>query len=220
MKRIHTLSLSAAALALLAGCGPSREEEQRQAMEEAAQQMEEAANAGDAAGAMEAFGEAMEGMAGNAEDRADPVDFRRLKELLPERAAGLRRTSHTGERTGAMGMTFSQAEADYEGDGGARAEVSLMDLAGVPTFGMLGFAWTMAEMDRETDTGYERTMEYGGYRGYEKYDRSDRSGQLQLIVADRFMVEVSGDDLDEGQFKAVVDDLDLKALERLRNEGR
>jgi hypothetical protein len=220
MKRTLTLGLLPVLL-LASGCGPSEEERRAQAMEEAAEQMEQAANDGDAAGAMEALGEAMENLPGaNGQAAADPVDFRRLKELMPEEAAGLRRTSHTGERTGAMGMTFSQAEATYEGDDGARVEVKIMDLAGVPTFGMLGFAWTMAEMDRETEDGYERTMTHRGHRGFEKYDNSARSGQVQLIVADRFAVDVNGSNVDMDRIKAVVDAQNLRALEAMRNEGR
>jgi hypothetical protein len=218
-----TLTLGTAALALLVGCGPSEEERQQEAMEDAAQQMEEAAEAaeaGNTAEAMEQFGQAMEQMQGAQGDAADPVDFRRLKELLPEEAAGLRRTTHTGERSGAMGMTVSQAQAVYEGDDGAHVDVKILDLAGVPTFGMLGYAWTMAEVDRETETGYERTMNHRGHRGYEKYDSGGRSGQVQLIVAERFAVEVNGSNVDMDRLKSVVDALDLGALEGMRNEGR
>ncbi|MDX1420054.1 MAG: hypothetical protein R3181_08815 [Rubricoccaceae bacterium] len=222
MKRNVSLALIAVLLVAL-GCGPSEEERRQQEMEEAAERLGEAAEqmgeaaSGDLASAMEAMGEAM---SGSGEGSADPVDFRRLKEVLPAEAAGLQRTSHTGERTGAMGMTFSQAEADYEGDDGARVDVKVMDLAGVPTFGMLGFAWTMAEMDRETDTGYERTMTYRGHRGYEKYDSADRSGEMQLIVADRFAVEARGRNVDMDRIQAVVDDIGLRELEGMRNEGR
>lgn len=218
----RTLILGLAAV-LFAGCGPSEEERRAEAMAEAQRQLEDAADAaeaGDAAGALEQFGEAMEQMQGAQGNAADPVDFRRLKELLPEELAGLRRTSHTGERSGAMGMSVSQAEADYEGPGGARADVKILDLAGVPTLGMLGFAWTMAEVDRETDTGYERTITHRGHRGYEQYDSGSRSGQFHLVVAERFMVQVDGSNVDMDRMKALADGLDLGALERMRNEGR
>ena len=88
MKRILIITM----LAGLVGCGPSPEERQQDALEEAAERMEEATESGDPAAAMEAFGEAMGQMTGG-EGRADPVDFRRLKDLMPEEAAGLRRTS-------------------------------------------------------------------------------------------------------------------------------
>jgi hypothetical protein len=218
MKRTLTLGLSAA---LFVGCG--EEERQAEALEQAAEQMNEAAEqaeANDPAAAMEAFGNAMEQMQGAQGTTAEPVDFRRLKDLLPEELAGLRRTTHTGERSGAMGMTVSQAEADYEGDDGASVDVKILDLAGVPTFGMLGYAWMMAEVDRETETGYERTITHRGHRGYEEYDSAGRSGQFQLVVADRFMVEVRGSNVDMDRMKAAVDGLDLDALAGMRDEGR
>lgn len=147
------LSLLAVAVLVpaVAGCGPSREEQRREAAEEAARDMERRAEEGDLAGAMEAFGNAMERMAGG-EGRAEPVDFRRLRDVLPEEAAGLERTSQSGERGGALGMAVSQAEAVYEGDDGARVEVKIVDLGNVPQIAMMGYGWALAEVDRESKT--------------------------------------------------------------------
>src|SRR5690606_25292620 len=62
-KPMNRTLLSLLAVAVLvpavAGCGPSREEQRREAAEEAARDMERRAEEGDLAGAMEAFGNAM-----------------------------------------------------------------------------------------------------------------------------------------------------------------
>ena len=219
MKPNLTPLLAALLLApLLVGC--SSEQEQREdAIQDAAERMEEAAEEGNMGEAMEAFGEAMEGMA-SGEGRADPVDFRVLKEMLPEEAGGLRRASHSGERGGAMGMVVSQAEADYEGDDGATVDVKIVDLGGVPQIAMMGYGWAMAEVDRESDDGFERTMEYRGHRGYEQYDSSSNRAEMNLLVAGRFMVEAQGRNVDMDRLRAVVDDVAIDDLEDMRDEGR
>lgn len=202
-----------------AGCGPSREEQRQDAVEDAAEEMERRAEDGDAAGAMEAFGNAMEQM-NSGEGRAEPVDFRVLKERMPESIEGLARTSHTGERGGAMGMAVSQAEAVYEGDDGERLTIKIVDLGNVPQVAMMGYGWALADIDRESDDEYERTMRFQGHRGYEKYNTTSRSGEMNLLVAGRFMVEADGRNVDMDVIRAAVEAVDLGELEDMRDEGR
>ncbi len=111
--------------------------------------------------------EAFQQMADKAKDMqengpVDPVDFRKLKDILPERAAGLERTEATGEKNGAMGFSLSQAEGKY-GDGEASLEIEITDTGGVGGMAMMGMAaWAMAEVDKETATGYEKTTRIDG----------------------------------------------------------
>lgn len=214
MNRTLTLGLLAALL-VATGCGPSEEERRAQAMEEAAREMEEAAEAGDLAGAMEALGQAM----GGGEGRAEPVARERLRDLLPEQAGGMARTDISSERTSAMGFAVSQAEATYEGGDGS-VDVKIVDMGNFPGLAMMGLGWAMGEMDRESDQGFERTVTYRGHRGYERYDNSGRDGELQVLVADRFLVEVDGSNVAMDQIRGVADDIDFGALEGMRNEGR
>src|SRR5690606_34951503 len=128
------------------------------------------------------------------------------RDLLPEEAGGMRRTSISSESQNAMGFAVSQAEAAYEGDEGS-ADVKVMDMGNFPGIAMMGLGWAMGEMDRESDQGFERTMRYRGHRGYEKYDNRSRRGELQVLVADRFLVEVDGRNVDFDQIREVADDV-------------
>ena len=47
-------------------------------------------------------------------DLKEPVNFRSLKELLPETIAGMPRTDQSGKTSGAMGFKISMAEATYK----------------------------------------------------------------------------------------------------------
>ncbi len=206
-------------LTLLAvGC---KSAEQKQA-EAAVRQLQEAgrqlgAAVGAAAGA--AAGAATGTVAGLAK-ASEPVDFRELRALLPEKAAGLDRTSAEGEKAGVMGFVVSNAEGRYEGEGGKSLTIKITDIgAAAGVAALAAFGWAMAEVDKETDSGYERTITIKGNRGYEKYDRNSRWGEVSMIVASRFVVEVNGNELDMDDLRNALDQVDVGRLEQMRNVG-
>ena len=164
--------------------------------------------------------EAIQQMADKAKEMqekgpVDPVDFRKLKEMLPSRAGGLERTEATGEKNGAMGFSISQAEAKYE-RGETNMEVNIVDTGGVGGMAMMGMAaWAMAEVDKETATGYEKTTTIDGHKAYEKYDNEGKDGELNVIVGDRFIVTVKGRNVSMDQMKDTLDDVDLSKLAKM-----
>lgn len=193
------------AVTLLTACGKT--EEQKQA-EEAKVSL---------GGAMDAMKE----MAKAAEDQQkngpiETVDFRVLKELLPADADGLPRKEATGERNGAMGFKVSTAEARYaNADGSETAEVGIVDAGG--TGALMGLAaWTMMDIDKETETGYEKTTTMGDNKAYEKYDNSGKDGELVLVVAKRFVVTAKGRGISMDKIKATLNKVDLDKLAGLK----
>jgi hypothetical protein len=191
---------------LAAACGKS--EEQKQA-ETAAKQMGDAIAAGGAVAAGV--------MAGKA---SDAVDFRELKELLPEDLPGMKRTGAEGQKSGAMGFTMSTAEGRYAADDGPNIQITISDVGAMTGMGaMAAYAWAAAEIDSETETGYERTTKIKGYRGFEKYDRQNKFGEISLLVAGRFVVEVEGNDVSVDALKEALDKVDLGKLEGMKNVG-
>ena len=164
--------------------------------------------------------EALQKIADKAEEMKDkppvePVDFRSLRDLLPSKAGGLAQTEATGEKNGAMGFTISQAEAQYSSDE-ANIEVKILDTGGVGGFALMGLAaWTMMSVDKETATGYEKTTKIAGHKAYEKYDNNAKNGEVNLMVADRFVVTVQGQGVTMSQLKDTVDEIDLKKLAKL-----
>ncbi|MBU0676798.1 MAG: hypothetical protein KJ626_01670, partial [Verrucomicrobia bacterium] len=120
------------------------------------------------------------------------VNFREIKALLPKQLPGAKRTSASGERTGAFGMNVSFAEASYETADGGVVEIKITDMGGME--GMMSMAkagWAMADIDRETDTGFERTSTYKGHKCLEKFDSSYNEGEIN-VMADRFSIEIAG----------------------------
>jgi hypothetical protein len=203
---------------LLAACGKSAEEKQAEAIEESTKQMAEAMKTGGAAAA--AAGIAAAGTALGAIQAAEAVDFRELKALLPEDLSGMKRSNAEGEKTSAMGFTISKAEAQYDGDNAANVRITITDvgaMAGVAA--MATYAWAAGAIDRETETSYEKSTTIKGYKGYERYDRQSTSGEVQVLVAGRFVVEVSGNNVPMDAIKEALEKVDLGKLEGMKNVG-
>lgn len=166
---------------------------------------------------MQQLMQAMGAMMSPGTNQAAMVDFRELKALLPPALDGLKRTSASGEKSGAMGMSISFAEGKYEADSGASVQIKISDNGGLG--GIMSFAqaaWSQSEIDRETETGFERTTTYGAHKAHEKYDNESKSGEIQILVGGRFMVEVEGDDVSWEALQAATKKLDLGKLATLK----
>ncbi|GAB5551086.1 MAG: hypothetical protein Sapg2KO_06770 [Saprospiraceae bacterium] len=150
----------------------------------------------------------------NNGEEVDAVDFRELKALLPERLAGMKRTNIEGEKTGMGGFKYSVAKATYE-KGDSRMEVSILDGAGFAGVVSGMAAWSLIEVDRETDTGYERTTTIDGYKAFESFDSEQEEGQLSVVVEDRFIVNIEGDRIPtDKDLKRALDGLNLSKLKK------
>ncbi|MCF2495250.1 hypothetical protein [Dyadobacter chenhuakuii] len=210
MKTSFMLSLVLASAMLLSSCGGKQEEKEGAEQEGAEQEADKSA-----VDALEAFADKAKEM--GSREAVDPIDFRKLKELMPEKIAGMSRTEATGEKSGAMGFTVSTASAKYKGEGDENLNIEIVDtggIAGVSTMALAG--WSMAEIDKETTTGYEKTTKIEGYKAFEKYDNEGKSGEVNVLVADRFVVNVQGDHITVDQLKNALKDLDLAKLGNLK----
>lgn len=160
--------------------------------------------------ALQKLGEEAERM--SKEGPKETVDPKLLKELLPADADGLKRKEASSEKSAAMGFGVSTAKASYRDDNGQDIDVNITDVAGMGVALMGMAAWSMASIDKETETGYEKTTEYKGHKAFEKYDTQSKNGEISVIVANRYIVQVEGRDVDMDKIKSVLDDIDLGKL--------
>ena len=161
--------------------------------------------------AVNAISEALNGL--NNGEKVEAVNFRELKKLLPMKVAGMKQTNIEGESSGMAGFKYSQATAEYR-DGDASFDISIVDGAGFAGV-MTGLAaWSLVEMDKESQDGYERTTTIDGHKAYEKYNSSTKDGQISILVEDRFIVHIEGNEVSEKDMKKALDALDLKRLTR------
>ena len=213
-------AILAAAVLALAACGkeePPKPADPATKVEQAAKQLGEAARQGD----VQQAGEAMKqmGTALSGSIKVEPVDFRALKDLLPESIAGMRRVSSEGSRTNVMGVASSKAEAVYEDGKGGRIACEITDVGTLSGVAAMAFAWVNIEIDKDGDSGYERTTTVAGRKAYERYSTATRTGELDVIVGGRFIVGVKATGVERKRFRDAVEKLDLAKLEALKARG-
>lgn len=165
-------------------------EEWAKKMEEAGKQVEASAQQNQGAPSAAAIG-ALVGAAvgGNSGVSALPAD--QLKTFLPETLAGLPRTALSAERNAAMGFEVAEASADYSDGAGRSLRLQINDTGGAK--GVLALAsWANVESEKQWSGGYEKTYRADGRMIHERWDSSGSRGEYNVIVGNRFAVEVSG----------------------------
>lgn len=235
--RLAAVSIALTCAMLFSGCGKSKEQQAAEAaaaqMTEAAKKMEEVAKARKSgvpqtpqeamkqgADAMAAAAGALGAMMGGGDGKGavEPVDFRELRALLPESIGGLRRGEASGEKAGAMGVKVSHAQARYGNGANTRLRLKITDAGSMSGFaGMAGAAWAMVEIDRESDSGYEKTSTVNGRKMHEKWNHKDKRGEVDMIVGGRFIVEIRGNGIEMNELKQAIAAIDLKKLEALKS---
>ena len=236
--RLSTLA-AITAVALLAACGPSPEqvarEESMKKLEQAAKDMEAAgkrmesgmAKGGQDVGA--AVGDMMKalgGVAGAAAGAAgagsfEPVDFRKLKEALPQELAGFDKGESSGEKNNAFGIAVSEAKQSFRtADGNKRVRFEITDPGSLSGPFALANMWMNIEVDKETSDGYERTSTVNGRKLHEKWSKSGQHGSVQLVVGNRFMVEVDAQGIEMNDVKSLIGKIDVAKLEAMKSDGK
>jgi len=227
MKKTFWLLLLSAALLICSGCGlfkqeKSEQEQREEAAKDVSEKLEEAQQdlQNDPAGSFKKMGEAMEqlGQKMNEGAKVEPVDFKELKALLPASLSGMERGEASGEKTSAMGMKVSRAEADYSGgDGGIH--IALQDMGTLSGMAAMAFSWAFTDLEKDTGHGFERTTTYRGHRAFEKYDENDREGEISVLVAKRFLVEVRGHGVAMEDLRAALGAVDVGQLAGMKDQG-
>lgn len=221
MKRV--LIVGTFVLAVAAACGKSQEQKQAEETAAAAKQMADGAQKmaegaqGAAAGAQQGMAQMMQGlqqMAQGAQGNTKPVDYERLKELIPE-LGGWERSGLKGQQT-TMGISVSTAEAHYKkGDASLKLQItdtsfSKMVLAPFMMFARAGYS-------ERSDDGYKKGITLASYPGFESWEKGSKRGEVNLLVADRFLVNAEGDEVDSTEpARQLVQAVDLKKLSGLK----
>jgi hypothetical protein len=195
-------------------------EEATKNLTDATNKMAEAAKNGTAnpADAMNALSAAMG--AANGGKKVETIDASVLKGMLPSDLDGMKRTEASGEKSSAMGINVSTADGRYSDNAGKSMTVKITDIGSMTGLaGMATFAWASTTIDRETETGYEKTSTFNGYKSHEKYDNASKSGELSTLVGGRFAAEVSGSGVSMDEIKNAMSKIDLKKLEGMKDQG-
>ena len=146
----------------------------------------------------------------------DPVDPLSLKELIPEPPKGWSLSGGPSYEKNTMGnFTISIAKQSYifgnEGEGGATVRIEINDNAHVP---MLYIPWKMIDLiQRDSDTDYMRSAKVKEHPALERYHYVRKTGELSVLVGDRFVVGVKGERIED--IKELHDFMELIDLKKL-----
>lgn len=150
--------------------------------------------------------------------RVAPVDYKDLTAMLPASLPGMQRTAAQGENQAAVGVKTSSAKADYTGSDGSGVHIEIADISGVS--GLLDLAGGLIQnTTSESDSGFEKDVSIGGRTVHEKFDARSKHGELSVILAKRFSVDVSGSGVDMHTLEQSLGQIDLSRLESMKNAG-
>ncbi|MEJ2069717.1 MAG: hypothetical protein P8X65_12520 [Syntrophobacterales bacterium] len=106
-------------------------------------------------------------------------------------------------------VQVSEAEVEFKSGDDKKIEIKIVDGLG----SMLPFMSMAQGMEMESSEEYMKPIEVQGFKGTEKFEYKDKKGEIILPVANRFMVTIEGEGIDNNDvIKEVAGKLDLKKL--------
>jgi len=147
----------------------------------------------------------------------EPINFRVLKEALPQKFNGATITDSEGETSGAAGFSISKTSGKYV-FGNSTLKVELIDAGGIGMAKMAFAAWSLANIDKETSRGYEKTGDYNGNKTYEKCNYKTSHCEVNVMLAERFFLNITGIQTDVEIIKKYIDKVDVEALKNAQPE--
>ena len=185
-------------------------------MEEAGKKMEQAQKSGDPQKQMEAamgaLGTALSGGKG-----VEPVQLEALKPFLPEKAAGLPKTSSSADRSGLPGLMAAKVQAEYGDATGKQLRLQVVDTGGAAGLtGLAGWAMLGSSAESENDQRIERMRKEGNRMVREEISKRGGTNAYTVILADRFLVSGEGSGVDFDTVKSAVTAIDLGKVESLK----
>ena len=184
-------------------------------MDEASKRMEAAQKSGDPAKQAEASMAALGTMFSGGKG-VDPVQIDALKPMLPATVAGLPKTDESAERNGVAGLMATKVSGTYADTGsGKNVQLEITDTGGAA--GLMTMAgWMGVQTEKESGGRSERTRKEGNRLVHEETDKNTNQNKYTVVVAERFIVEAEGNNVDLGTLKSAVASLDLAKLEAMK----
>ncbi len=119
-----------------------------------------------------------------------PITKEQIKAWLPEEVADLKRTSYNI----ASQMGISTFKLTFKGDDDKKINITISDGAGNGSAIVSMFIMMQnMEVDKEDESGYERTQTFDGQRTLIKYQSSEnyQKSTLQCLINQRFGIEAN-----------------------------
>jgi hypothetical protein len=220
----HRTVIASLLLLAVAGCGKSPEQQEaekataqiQQGADAVKQGVEQVARGAQQGSAQMAQGlqQMAQGLQTMAHNSGRVVDFEALKALLPE-IDGWVKTDPRGEQV-TLPVAMSRAEARYRKDDSS-IELEITDTALSPLLLAPMSVFLSTGYSERSDAGFKRAAKVGGYPGFEEWNTDSRRGEVTVVVANRFIVQATGHDVqDLAAVRRVVESVGLAKLATLK----
>ncbi len=128
----------------------------------------------------------------------DPVPFADLIESLPDQPSAWEAEEAEGETNSVGEFKISQAERTYR-QGEKQIEVKIIDWAHNQA---LSAPFVLSSrFSQESTKGYNKGIQIGESVGREEYKNDSKRGSLNLLVGKRFLVEISGRQIEPAELR-------------------
>ncbi|MSQ96884.1 MAG: hypothetical protein EXR98_20340 [Gemmataceae bacterium] len=153
----------------------------------------------------------------------EPVDCEKLLPLLPKAPAGYQTQDAFADSAEFVAMPYETnmtytikygfAEGIYR-NGDKSLTVKILDTARIDAF----YKWIpeSAGLKSETEQGYKKFLTIDGNPSLEKYSTEDKRGDLTVMVAKRFQIEIIAKGVPPEFVQSVLKGIDRKALATLK----
>jgi hypothetical protein len=92
-------------------------------------------------------------------------------------------------------IAISHSQVDYTKDE-ARITAKITDSGNSTMFLAPFMVFLAAGYEKETSNGYEKSAKVGDQPGWERWDSESKSGDLNIFVNKRFLVELNGSNIE------------------------
>lgn len=198
---IVALALSIA----FAECGKKKEETKQQ--ETAAQEQQTAVSGGE---------QSSGGVTTSEWKPVPPVNFKTLQEFLPKEIAGFTRGEPEGATATFGEWSFSSAEVTFTKGEETSIKVSILDYAHITSLYTPFQIWLSGNFNVEDSHGYSRSVKVEGFPGFENFRKDDKRCELTLLVGDRYIVQLTGENTQNmDALRDVMKQIDLSSLAKV-----
>lgn len=145
------------------------------------------------------------------------VHFTKLLPFFPEPPVGWKAEKPDGNTQESEGFSLTTAGRTYvqgEAEDAPAVTVNIIDAGNNKQFyDTTTAAWSTSQ---ETANGYVKTLTLDGNRGFEQFAKDGEVGNLWVIVANRFFVQIETTNLAPTEMQRWLKKLDLKKLAGLK----
>ena len=142
-----------------------------------------------------------------------PVSFKVLMNYLPKEIEGMKGSEPEGETVTMGEWSYSHSKSYYNSeDGSKNASVDVIDYAYISALYTPYQTLFNMKFQRESSSGYERSIKINDYPAFENWDNANNSHELNVLVGKRFIVHVETNGMPEGSAKKIVEGMNLSSL--------